>query len=157
MLILISILHTPQIENKAGQQKQYLNEINQNRFDQAMHQALSARGLKSVDNNPDMYIKVIADMDTKTNYSTSYINSSFMVGRRYYQGGGMETSQTREYTTEVGNIQVALLDSENEELLWYVGAKGDLKKNPKNAEKVIQKSVDRIMQEFPIKQPLMNS
>jgi len=149
--------YTIDYENKAGQQNQYLNELNHNRFDQSLNEALRERGLVSVEENPDVYIKVIADINTKTNYSTSYNNGSFMVGRRYYYGAGMGTSQTREYTTNVGSITVALVDGENEELLWYVGAKGDLKRNPKHAEKVIQKSVDRLMQEFPINHQGTNS
>ncbi|MEM9675903.1 MAG: DUF4136 domain-containing protein [Cyclobacteriaceae bacterium] len=149
--------YTLEYENKAGRQNRYLNELNHNRFDLSLNEALSQRGLVSVDDNPDVYIKVIADLDTKTNFSTSYNNGSFMVGRRYYYGAGMGTSQTREYTTEVGSITVALVDGENEELLWYVGAKGDLKRNPKNADKIIQKSVDRLMQEFPINHQEINS
>jgi len=141
--------YTIEYENKLGTQNQYFNELNQGRFDEAFQQALENRGMEAVEDQPDVHIKVIADIESNTNYRTTY-NNNMIVGRRYYYGGGMGSSDTREYQTNTGQLTVALVDGENEELLWYTAFSQELRGKPKKVEEKINQAVERFMEIFPI-------
>ena len=136
-------------ESELSKQSEFFNELNTNRFESVLVKTLENRGMLKKKNQPDVYIDIASNTETLTNYSTSYNN---MGGRRFY-GNSYGTSDTREYNTKVEKLVIALRDGETNELLWYASLTKELKNNPKKAKEIVEKAVERLMENFPIEHP----
>ena len=131
------------------------NEINKGRFESEMKQQLANRNLIESE-NPDVYVSYALDKETKKGYSGSTIDMGgpVMWGRRGYYGMGMGTSTMtmEEYSTTIGQLTIAIVDAETNELLWYTSASGEINQNMKKVDKHVARAVEMVMAEFPIDQ-----
>ncbi len=131
------------------------NEINKKRFESEMKQNLAERNLIEND-NPDVYISYALDKEIKKGYSGSTIDMGgpVMWGRRGYYGMGMGTSTMtmEEYSKTIGQLTIAIVDADTNELLWYTSASGDINMNMKKVEKHVARAVEMVMADFPIDQ-----
>lgn len=133
-------------EEGFSKQSEFFNELNTDRFDAEMQQALAAKGMRIVEEDPDVYIDVATSTEVLTNYSTTY---NAVGGRRFY-GNRYATSDTREYNTKLENVVVALRDGDTNELLWYATLTKELRNNPKKAQEAIHNAVEKLMEQFPV-------
>ncbi|WP_422361804.1 DUF4136 domain-containing protein [Reichenbachiella sp.] len=133
-------------ESDLTKQSEFFNELNITRFENELLKSLGERGMIEDTESPNVYIDIASSTETLTNYSTNYNN---MGGRRFY-GNGYGTSNTREYSTKLEKVVIALRDGETDELLWYASLTKELKNNPKKAAEIVEKAVDRLMESFPI-------
>lgn len=132
------------------------NEINKSRFENKMKKQLAKRNLIESE-NPDVYVSYALGKEIKKGYSGSTMDMGgpVMWGRRGYYGMGMGTSTMtmQEYSTTIGQLTIAIVDADTNELLWYTSASGEINMNMKNVDKHVAKAVEKVMTDFPLHQP----
>lgn len=139
-----------QVPNINGQQ--HINAINAQRVQNAIQNELSQRQLL-LSEDPKLQIVWGFDVDVHKSYTTNtnhYRNGG--VGRRGRGGYGMATSHsdTQEYDNTTGVLQVAVIDTSSEEVIWIGTAEDNFKGNNKKAEEKINGVLEKVFEEFPI-------
>lgn len=141
--------------DKSLPQSTFDNEINRGRFETELEHQLENRNLLESE-NPDVYITYALAKDTRKGYSGSTIDTRGpgMWGRRGYYGSGMGTSSVtvNEHSTTIGQLTIAIVEAETDELLWYTSASGEIKMNMKNVDQHMAEAVEMLMTDFPINQ-----
>ena len=133
-----------------------INELNEKRIISAILDNAKKSGL-TPSTEPDVYIYYSVGVDfqteyqSNTSYHTPYYGRYGRRGRAYYGGGyGTSYSTTTETQTASGVISIGLVDAETEELVWISKGTKEIQGNTKKAEENINKSIDKIFEDFPI-------
>lgn len=129
-----------------------VNAINAKRVEDAIQYESRMRGL-SESEEADLQIVWGVGFDTQTSYSTQtnhYRNGAGFRPRYGGMGSASSYSDTQEYTSTSGILQIALVDKSTEEVLWIGTATDEFKGNNKKAEEKINKVIAKVFEEFPI-------
>jgi uncharacterized protein DUF4136 len=121
----------------------------------AVDDELSKRGLKLVTDNPDLLVTYYGGLDTDTNIAgtdPSYSGSGGVpvVGSTVWTAGGISGPSSSVYVQK-GTLIVDLLDSQAKKLAWRGIATGTLDTNATKALEDIDKSVEKMFAEYPVK------
>ncbi len=133
--------------------KELVNPINRQRIEKAIENETCQRGLVSA-NEAELEIIWGFDVDIQRNYSTNtnYYRSGGVGFRGRYGGYGMANSHsdTQQYETAKGVLQIALVDTESDEVIWIGTAEDEFKGKNKKAEEKINGVIAKVFKEFPI-------
>jgi len=135
-----------------------INEFDQKRIINALHEQMQARGYKRADSGSDLSVNPFLILDAKEQ-TTAYTNHYNMGGYGYYGGFGYygfgpgynmgtTTFQTEQYT--VGTLIIDVLDNKTKRLIWQGIGKGTIKENRQDRDKNIPKAIAKIMEPYPI-------
>lgn len=129
-----------------------MNPINTQRVQSAIKGELASREL-SYSEEANINIVWGFDIDIQKSYSTNtnyYRTGGVGFRGRYGYGSANSYSDTQEYETTTGTLQIAVIDNSSEEVIWIGIAQEDFKGNSKKAEEKINKIISEIFEEFPI-------
>jgi hypothetical protein len=135
-----------------------INEFDQKRIINALHEQMQARGYKRVDSGSDISVNPFLILDAKEQ-TTAYTNHYNMGGYGYYGGFGYygfgpaynmgtTTFHTEQYT--VGTLIIDVLDNKTKRLIWQGIGKGTIKESRQDRDKNIPKAIAKIMEPYPI-------
>ncbi|WP_430815930.1 DUF4136 domain-containing protein [Carboxylicivirga sp. RSCT41] len=148
-----SSFSTFEVVYQTGTNGSQINALNVQRVEEAIQYESQIRGLKQAE-EAELIIVWGVGLETQRNYTT---NTNYYAPGRYgvrgrYGGYGMasSTSDSQEYTTTNGKLQIAVVDRETEEVLWIGTAQDQIKGNSKKAEKKINEVIAKVFEEFPI-------
>ncbi len=119
------------------------SQLMQKRISQALDAEMQARGYKKVEKNADLVVKF--DTDARNLQQIQSNNMAPMWGWWWY--GPNNNVSSRNY--EENRLIVNLVDGKNNELIWQGWAKGELNARRKNRDELIQKTVTKVMAEYP--------
>lgn len=117
----------------------------QSRIQDAVDQALQAKGWQRVDNNGDVAVTAVGSARDEHEYQTFY---NGMGGWRW---GGFGETETVPENYRVGSLVLDLYDGHNKQLLWRGISSDTLSNNPEKDEKKLDKAVDKMLEHFPPK------
>lgn len=125
--------------HQKGIDKLELNDLDKRRILSAIEANLNAKGMTKTENNPDLYINVLASSKEKINIDNSY-------GGYWgpYWGG---PSRVYQYTS--GTIIVDIIDNTKNILVWQGAGSGLNVSNLNTKAEDIPKAVDEILKNFP--------
>jgi len=112
---------------------------------------LTAKGLRSSDLNPDVYITYFADHDEQVRVDIRH--RGYTYGSGWYSAGGQSlilggsTSEIRTFSE--GSIVVDIYRSKGNQLIWRGVATGTLSEDPKKKEDTIKKAVKKVFKFYP--------
>lgn len=122
----------------------------------AVEEELTKRGLKRVDENPDLYIKMYGAVDT--DMSVAYIDPVYgsMPGipsfdMSYTMWGYGMPGGTTSVTVHKGELVVDLIGVNQKRLVWRGVAKEKLHKEKEKVVKQVNTAVDKMFQQYPVK------
>lgn len=130
-----------------------VNGLNAQRVESAIRYEGRVRGLEPAE-DAELLIVWGLGVEPQRNYTTStnyYATGNY--GRRGRVGGyGMATSQSdsQEYITNNGTLRITVIDKVTEEVIWIGIAQDELKGKTKDAEKKINKIIEKVFKDFPI-------
>ena len=149
----LSVYQTVKIEYQTTEDAPQINPINVDRVQGALKQETQARGL-TIAEEADLILVWGVGIDFQRNYSThSHYHGTGGYGYRRGYGGfssGSGYSNTTEYVTKNGELQIALIDATTEQVLWVVSATDTIKGKSKKAEEMIDKIVEKVFEDFPM-------
>ena len=140
------IEHQPEIN---GVSAANINSLNKERIETALQLQLEQRGLNTAE-SPDVIVAYSLSSRVEKSYYSTY-HTPYYGGRWGYYGGGMNSSTTTESATTYGDLTIALIDAKTNELIWYSVVSKPLDSNIKNREAEINKVIEKVFVEFPIK------
>ena len=129
-----------------------LNQINRERIKTAITRDAEARGMKAVEDNPDVLLLFATDLNIEQSYTsrTDYMGGPYWGYRGGYYMGGPVYTTTDVNKYYIGKLTIAIVEPEAKELLWYGQGSKDVSGDANKAEETINAVVDKIMEEFPI-------
>jgi hypothetical protein len=129
-----------------------MNQINRGRIEAAITRNVEARGMKSVEENPDVILLYASDVNIEQSYTsrTEYMGGPYWGYRGGYYMGGPSYTTTDVNKYYIGKLTIAIVEPEAKELLWYGQGTKDISGDANKAEETINMVVDKIMAEFPI-------
>ena len=127
------------------------NPLMQQRVNSAVESELSAKGLRKVESDPDMYVTYHATKKDDTQYQTDSFGYGMGPGWRWggLGMGGMATSTTRAITYEKGTLVVDLWDAKKKHLIWRGTSTSTLSDNPQKNSKKIHKAMEKLFAKYP--------
>ncbi len=134
-------------------QKYRINQMNRSRIEQAITSNAELHGMKKVESNPDVVLLWATDVDIEKSYSshTTYTGGAYMGYRgRYYMGGGPTYTTTDVNQYYIGKLTIAVVEPDDEDMLWYGQGQKDISGDAGKAEETINLIVGKIMEQFPI-------
>ena len=137
-----------------------INEFDQKRILNSVHEQMQARGYKKVESGSDIAVSTFLLLDAKeqTKAYTNYYNTN---GYGYYGGFGyhtfgagygtvaVTTFRSEEYT--VGTLIIDIFDSKTKKLIWQGIGEGSINQDVTKREKNTPKAIAKIMASYPIK------
>lgn len=148
-----SSFSTFEIVHQAGENTSSINGLNIQRVEDAIKYESRLRGLEKAE-EADLIIVWGVGLETQRNYSTNtnYYSSGRYGARGRYRGYGTASSNSdsQEYTTTNGTLQIAVIDKVSEEVIWIGTAQDEIKGKSKKAEKKINEVIAKVFEEFPI-------
>jgi len=129
-----------------------MNQINRGRVEAAITRNAEARGMKKVEENPDVILLYASDVNIEQSYTsrTDYMGGPYWGYRGSYYMGGPSYTTTDVTKYYIGKLTIAVVEPEAKELLWYGQGTKDISGDANRAEETINMVVDKIMAEFPI-------
>jgi hypothetical protein len=115
----------------------------QSRIQEAVDQTLQAKGWQRVDRGGDIAITAVGSARNQQEYQTFYDG----MGGWRWRGFGETTTQVENYA--VGSLVLDFYDSANKQLVWRGIASDTLSDKPQQNEKKLEKSVDKMLKDFP--------
>jgi hypothetical protein len=115
------------------------------RIKDAVDKDLQSKGWQKVDSGADIALMAVGSSRNQQEYSTFYDG---LGGWRW--GGFGETTTTTE-TYRVGSLVLDMYDAKNKQLVWRGVASDTLSDKPDKNEKTLDKSVDKMLKNFPPK------
>jgi Domain of unknown function (DUF4136) len=134
-----------------------LNRFNKERFEKAFGNEFKKRGVKVVEKGEgDMIVTlyVVTEKKTETIANTTYsggMGGYYGYGPGYGWGGGHSNTTYNTYEYTVGTLMVSVYDAKKKKLIWEAIGKGVVKEKSKDPEAEINKTVSKIMFDYPIK------
>lgn len=128
------------------------NEISEKRVLDEFTQALTEKGWKSVDANPDALVLLHGATEKQKSLNTFYSGTGGYGGYGYRGWGGMggmgtATTTTSEYI--VGTLVIDIFDAKTKALMFRGTATDELSDKPEKNAKKLQKASDKIFKDFP--------
>jgi uncharacterized protein YdeI (BOF family) len=128
------------------------NEISEKRVLDEITQALTEKGWKSVDANPDALVLLHGATEKQKSLNTFYSGTGGYGGYGYRGWGGMggmgtATTTTSEYL--VGTLVVDIFDAKTKGLMFRGTATDELSDKPEKNQKKLQKASDKMFKDFP--------
>jgi Domain of unknown function (DUF4136) len=118
------------------------------RIENVLSDALTARGLKRVDSDGDIWLVAHGRLSKQTQVNT--YNSGWGYGYGWYGGGmGMTTSTVTEIP--VGTLIVDLVDGKKKDMVWRGTASDTLnpQASPEDREKKLREVAQQLFQNYP--------
>jgi uncharacterized protein DUF4136 len=120
------------------------------RFEAAVTDEMSKKGLTRSDDNPDLWVAAHTRLSKETRVSTYDSGWGYGYGwRGGYAGGGMTTSTVQDIP--VGTLIVDLADAHRKELVWRGTATDTLDPHasPEDREKKLREAVAQMFANYP--------
>jgi len=139
-------------EEAQQSQTQRINQINRERIKSAITRDAEARGMKAVEDHPDILILFATDVNIEQSYTsrTEYMGGGYWGYRGGYYMGGPAYTTTDVTKYYIGKLTIGIVEPEAKDLLWYGQGTKDISGDANKAEETINALVDKIMAEFPI-------
>jgi hypothetical protein len=119
----------------------------------AIEEELTKRGLRKVEDNPDVYIKMYGSVDTEMSVSYSDPLYSGMGGIPSFDSGfvmwGYMPGGTTAVTVHKGQLVVDVIDASQKKLVWRGMATEKLSDQKEKLVKQVNKAVDKMFQQYP--------
>ncbi|WP_256014390.1 DUF4136 domain-containing protein [Desertivirga xinjiangensis] len=150
--------------NESKLQDYYNNDIAEEKIIESANTALSSRGLKLNNKQPDILIRYTAVIDEKSRtvnepvyYQSPY---RYVPAVGYYRGRAIYYyryvrpfpvyvgAEERKVEFEEGNIVIDLIDRKTSKVIWRGVAKGEVN-NPENAVNDLPKVISKIFDKLP--------
>ena len=127
------------------------NDITMRKVKYAVDQALQAKGMRMVSNNPDVYVAWHGAINGKMSLQTVSSNYGYGYGWYGYGGMGMGTSTTYVNEWDEGTLLVDIIEGGKKELIWRGSAQAELKKNqdPQAGQEYLNDVVVELLAGFP--------
>jgi hypothetical protein len=132
-----------------------VNDLDRRRLQDAIKKEFNSRGLEYKESGGDIAVSIYIVVEQKTSV-TAYNNYYGGYGMGYRYGGwgwgmgyGTTTYQESDYLVGTGIIDV--FDDESKELVWQGIGTGTVNENPNDREERIERSIGKILYNFPIK------
>ena len=131
-----------------------VNDLDRRRLQDALKNEMNARGLEYKESGGDLGLSLYIVVEQKTSV-TAYNNYYGGYGGYRYggwgwgMGYGTTTYQESDYL--VGTAIVDFFDEESKSLVWQGIGTGTVNENPKDREERIERSMGKILYNFPIK------
>ena len=127
------------------------NEISEKRVLDEITSALTEKGWKSVDANPDALVLLHGATEKQKSLNTFYSGGGY--GGYGYRGwggmGGMGTATTTTSEYLVGTLVVDIFDAKTKGLMFRGTATDELSDKPEKNAKKLQKASDKLFKDFP--------
>ena len=127
------------------------NQISEKRVLDEITQALTEKGWKSVDANPDALVLLHGATEKQKSLNTFYSGGGY--GGYGYRGwggmGGMGTATTTTSEYLVGTLVVDIYDAKTKALMYRGTATDELSDKPEKNAKKLQKASDKLFKDFP--------
>jgi uncharacterized protein YdeI (BOF family) len=127
------------------------NQISEKRVLDEITQALTEKGWKSVDANPDAVVLLHGATEKQKSLNTFYSGGGY--GGYGYRGwggmGGMGTATTTTSEYLVGTLVVDIYDAKTKALMYRGTATDELSDKPEKNAKKLQKASDKLFKDFP--------
>jgi hypothetical protein len=125
------------------------NDIFASRIENALSDALAAKGLRRVEKDGDLWLVAHPRLSKQTQINT--YNTGWGYGYGWYGGMGTTTSTVSEIP--VGTLVVDLVDGKKKDLVWRGTASDTLKENatPEEREKKVREVAADLFAGFPPK------
>jgi uncharacterized protein YdeI (BOF family) len=127
------------------------NQISEKRVLDEITQALTEKGWKSVDANPDALVLLHGATEKQKSLNTFYSGGGY--GGYGYRGwggmGGMGTATTTTSEYIVGTLVVDIFDAKTKGLMFRGTATDELSDKPEKNAKKLQKASDKLFKDFP--------
>ena len=123
------------------------NAILEGRIKSAVDATLASKGLRKVDDNPELW--VVAHTRLSKEMQVNTYNTGWGYGWGWRGGAGMTTSTVSEIP--VGNLMVDLVDANRKQLVWRGSASKTLEPNasPEKKEKNLNEAVQKMFASYP--------
>jgi hypothetical protein len=121
------------------------NPLWESRIRDAVDRDLQAKGWQKVESGGDVALTAVGSARDQHEYQTFYDG---LGGWRW--GGFGETTTTTE-TYRVGSLVLDMYDAHNKHLVWRGVASDTLSDKPEKNEKILDKSADKMLKNFPPK------
>jgi hypothetical protein len=127
------------------------NDITMRKIKYAVDQALQAKGMRMVSNNPDVFVAWHGAINGKMSLQTVSSNYGYGYGWYGYGGMGMGTSTTYVNEWDEGTLLVDIIEGTKKELIWRGSAQAELKNNqdPQQGQDYLNDVVTRLLAGFP--------
>jgi Domain of unknown function (DUF4136) len=129
-----------------------VNPLTDQKIKQAINETLAKKGFRQVDSNPDLYLAYQFGIQKE-----QQVNTTTAVGWGWFPwdgpGMGMGTPPAPPSTIDVGTLVINLVNASNKKLVFRAQGTDTLdpKTDPEKNYQKIQKSVDKILNDFPPK------
>jgi len=126
------------------------NQLNQRRIENAINEEMLLRGYELSD-NPDILIGFYIKVEDKTDITTTTYGSPYYRGygyHGYYGGYGHGYTDVSSYNYKYGTLIIDLVDTRDNELIWYGTASKALKDNNRNPEATINYIVTKMFYQY---------
>jgi hypothetical protein len=117
----------------------------------AIRAELDAKGLQSVDLEPDLYVSYFADQDEQVRVDIRHKGYSY--GSDWYAASGLplilggSASEIRVY--EEGTLVVDVYNAKSKQLVWRGAAMGTFSQDPKKNRKLVKTATKKLFESYP--------
>ena len=125
------------------------NQISEKRVQDEIAQALTEKGWKAVDANPDALVLLHGATEKQKSLNTFYSGGYGGYGYRGWGGAGMGTATTTTSEYLVGTLVVDIFDAKTKGLVFRGTATDELSDKPEKNQKKLQKASDKLFKDFP--------
>ena len=134
-----------------GRKDAEISALDNQKIISSIRSELSAKGLRSVDLEPDLYVTYFADKDEQVRVNIRHRGYSY--GSDWYGAGGLplvlggSTAEMR--TFEEGSLVVDIYKASQNQLVWRGVATGTISEDRKKNEKKIKKAIKKLFESYP--------
>ena len=127
------------------------NQLGEKRVVDEFTQALSEKGWKKVDTNPDALVVLHGATEKQRTLNTFYSGMGGYGGYGYrgWGGMGMGSATTTESEYTVGTLVVDIFDAKSKALMFRGTASDELSDKPEKNQKKLEKASDKMFKKFP--------
>lgn len=132
-----------------------ISELNEERIWNSIRTEMIRKGYVENNQNPDLVVNAVSVLKNKKYLSANsnfygYGGSFRPYG--YWNGGYRSVSgsgSVQAYDYKDGSLLIDVVDAKSKRLIWEGKATAELTKQPKNPDEAIQKTVSKILNDFP--------
>lgn len=135
-----------------------MSQFDKKRVETAFAKEFEKRGIEYVEKGGDIVVSLFLVVDEKTS-TTAYTNhygggpyyGPYGYGVGWGWGMGYSTTSYHQYDYKVGTLVCDIFSSESKQLVWQGVGSGTIAENVHNRERNINRSVNMIMSQYPVK------
>lgn len=112
---------------------------------------LTARGFVEDVDNPDLYVTYHTSAEEEVQFSVTGYGYGYGAGwawSPYWGSIGMGSASTTVSTYDKGTLVVDIWDAKTKEIVWRGSAVAAIPEDPKKAEKLINKALEKMVKQF---------